>query len=459
MPSALRFPAVSQGAGHTAGFREFRIRLNWNNVTDEDRRQSDSEAPESTTPVILSWRRSLPRADLTATCVCYLLASALFNQLMVSVVIGLIAAALYHCVYKRNPKVIALTISVVISFGIFQWAGGYIVRAMLTRTHGADVDHRMRPNNEQMQTNSDGLRCSVDADVFREEDANIVFIGDSFVYGERIEKTADVFPYVVASLLNERGGGPNVRSVSFGWTSSSPLLSLRMLKDKGPKYKPDLVILSLDVTDFHDDLKYQYGQQYVGLKAADFLAFKLKSSHMLDEMKERFRVTTVLNSVVVSDSIVPMDRFYIVNQPLSESEPFTKETERNLRDIDDYCRNELKCRFLVLLLPRHFQYSEKESPDNWEAEYYKPLGPYVLEPFNWLAQVDERTDFPCRSLLDAFRDASAFPLYLNNDPHWNVTGHRVAAEAIVNIIIQEGLLREAPHTMQADSPKSSTHTP
>lgn len=430
-------------------------------MTDDDRRQStsDAEAPVSSTPANLSWRRYLPPADLTATCVCYLLAAALFNQLMVSIVIGLIATALYHCVYKRNPKVIALTISVVISFGIFQWAGGYIVRAMLTRTHGADVDHRMRPNNEQMQTNADGLRCSVDADVFREADTNIVFIGDSFVYGERIEKTADVFPYVVASLLNERGDGPTVRSVSFGWTSSSPLLSLRMLKDKGPKYKPDLVILSLDVTDFHDDLKYQYGQQYVGLKAADFLAFKLKSSHMLDEMKERFRVTTVLNSVVVSDSIVPMDRFYIVNQPLSESEPFTKETEQNLRDIDDYCRNELKCRFLVLLLPRHFQYSKTESPDNWEAEYYEPLGPYVLEPFKWLAQVDARTDFPCRSLLDAFRDSKTFPLYLDNDPHWNVTGHRVAAEAIVDIILKEKLLPGAPNALRNDPSQPSTQNP
>ncbi len=342
----------------------------------------------------------------------------------------------------RSREAIALTISVILSFGLFQWAGGYIVRAMLARTHGTDVDHRMRANNVQMQTNADGLRCTVEADAFRDEDFNIVFIGDSFVYGEWIKRTEDVFPYVVERICNERGDLPRVRCVSFGWTSSSPLLSLRMLKDKGPRYKPDLVILALDVTDFHDDLKYQYGQQYVGLKAADYLAFKMDSTHRLEEIGRRFRFNNVLNSIVVSDTIVPMDRFFITNQPLSESAEFVRETERNVRQIDEYCRTSLKCGFLTILLPRHFQYSATESPENWEAKFYEPLGPYVLEPFKWLKQLDARTDFPCRSLLDAFKDSKESPLYLNNDPHWNETGHRVAARAIVDMIIDEGLIQK-----------------
>ena len=47
-------------------------------------------------------------------------------------------------------------------------------------------------------------------------------------------------------------------SSSSRWVSSSPLLNLRLLRDVGHKYRPDLVVYSLDMTDFRDDLHYEH---------------------------------------------------------------------------------------------------------------------------------------------------------------------------------------------------------
>ena len=45
-----------------------------------------------------------------------------------------------------------------------------------------DVDHRMEPYSEA-DINGDGIRSLVEADAFPADDQNIVFLGDSFVYG------------------------------------------------------------------------------------------------------------------------------------------------------------------------------------------------------------------------------------------------------------------------------------
>lgn len=385
-------------------------------------------------------RRSSRGADRLAIVVCYFLAAALFDQLDVSIAVGLIGVGLYFCIYKRNPKAIAFCVSLALSFFLFQWAGGRIVRAMIGRSYAINVDHRMAPNSIAMQTNSDGVRCNEEAEAFSADDYNIIFCGDSFVYGLFIKNTDDVFPYVVEKLCRERNDLPRVHCVDFGWTSSSPLLSLRLLKDIGKKYKPDLVVLAVDMTDFHDDLRYHFGQQYVGVSAVSFLAYKLDMSYLTVNLTDRFRQKQWLDSIDVAESIIPDDRFFAMNQPLEASEPLMLETENNLIDMGDYCENTLQCKFMAVMIPRACQYSDRESPDNWEADAYEINGPYVLEPFEWMKQLDERTSFPCRSILDAFRRSKEFPLYKEDDPHWNVAGHRVAARAFYDLLLKERFL-------------------
>jgi hypothetical protein len=86
--------------------------------------------------------------------------------------------------------------------------------------------------------------------------------------------------------------------------------------------------------------------------------------------------------------------------------------------------------FVLLVLPRCFQYDAAESPRNREAAEYTVLGPHALEPFRFFASIERELSFPVLSLLPAFQETAVFPTCLPDDPHWTPAGHRVAAEAI-----------------------------
>jgi hypothetical protein len=118
-----------------------------------------------------------------------------------------------------------------------------------------DIDHRLKPNIEG--NNSDGIRCNKEPDAFAPEHLNIIFLGDSFVYGKKVP-TKYIFPQRFERMANSYCNPElTVNVANFGWTSSSPYLSFRLLKDIASKYNPDIVFLCIDMTDFHDDLKYQ----------------------------------------------------------------------------------------------------------------------------------------------------------------------------------------------------------
>ena len=58
-----------------------------------------------------------------------------------------------------------------------------------------DVAHRMKPKSKA-DVNSDGIRSIVEADSFHKEDLNIIFLGDSFVYGYNVHINKSI-PYLL----------------------------------------------------------------------------------------------------------------------------------------------------------------------------------------------------------------------------------------------------------------------
>lgn len=116
-----------------------------------------------------------------------------------------------------------------------------------------DVDHRMLPDGDEI--NEDGVRAPPPGS-FQEDDYNIIFLGDSFTFGMGVPANL-AFPYQFEQIVQQRKPELHVRVADFGWTGSSPLLSYRLLQDIGSHYHPDLVILAIDMTDFHDDLMFR----------------------------------------------------------------------------------------------------------------------------------------------------------------------------------------------------------
>ena len=95
---------------------------------------------------------------------------------------------------------------------------------------------------------------------------------------------------------------------------------------------------------------------------------------------------------------------------------------------------------VLVIYPRAYQYSDRESPMNWEYRAYETLGPFVREPFRYFEEVADRLPYPVVNLLPAFETSKTFPLFLEDDPHWNREGARLAARTAARAIQQLGLI-------------------
>ncbi len=343
---------------------------------------------------------------------------------------GLLAYLTWHAPLPRIAKVASwvaayLVLELVIAPRLVEpWGLGqfYFVR---------DPDHRPTATGEGF--NRDALRGTPEPETFRAQDCNILFLGDSFTYGAYLPLAATM-PVQVEALLEERltarEPGAAVRVANFGWISASPLLAWRRLVEIGDRYRPDLVAIAIDMTDFQDDIKYASMLERRGLFYwSDKVPVLLKSLERLaPSVFEALRAR--LNPEL------PAERFFMTNAPLDETRSAMLPLVENLGRIHAWCA-ERELPFVVFLLPRNYQYSERESPENWERHEYEPLGPFVHEPFRFFEELAPELPYPVHSLLPAFLETDVFPTCLTWDPYWNPDGAKVAAEAIAELLLPE----------------------
>jgi hypothetical protein len=293
-------------------------------------------------------------------------------------------------------------------------------------------DHRMtRAFHDNV--NEDGIRSPVEAGAFLADNFNVLFLGDSFTYGWRV-MMGKTMPAQFERQA-QTAGYASMRSINFGWVSSSPYLSERLLREKALKYKPDLVVLTLDMTDIFDDRLYRN----------------------IVERKHFFAVGQYLPAItqfvsLINQSLwqsewlarnafgVPARHFFIVEHPLEETRPYFDQLMMNVDTIHTYCRDVLGVPFVLFVMPRYFQFDPRLSPSNWEKAQYPLTGPYVLEPFHYFDEVAKQKPYPIISLLGDFKNTKVFPVTFPDDPHLNESGNTVAADAVLKHLSQQGLL-------------------
>jgi hypothetical protein len=127
---------------------------------------------------------------------------------------------------------------------------------------------------------------------------------------------------------------------------------------------------------------------------------------------------------------MPEGRFFASEKPLDETRAWLEISERYVRDIDAWCRAH-DAKFVLVVLPRCYQYDAREAPHSFERGEYTTVGPYSLEPFRWFDELRAKESFPIVSLLPDFQSKASFPTCFDADPHWNAMGHDVAARALV----------------------------
>ncbi len=318
-------------------------------------------------------------------------------------------------------SVVALEIVVPMIFGKW-WSSINIV---------GNPDHRMT-REQYDDLNADGIRSAVDPATVRDEDFNIVVLGDSFVYGMWLGRQ-DTMPYRLEQIA-QSAETPRVQVFNYGWISSSPYLSLRLLKEIGAKYKPDLVIEVVDMTDFWDDTFYRRAAERQGFFA---LAHWMPGTSML--LGKWGREVVRADWFTLPLWGVPWQRYFPMERPLTETRPYLDALTHNLDETHAYVRDTLHAPFVAFIMPRSVQYSAKETPNDRSDEYTR-LGPYSLEPFRYFAEVAPQKPYPVISLLDDFRHTTAYPLTMESDPHHTSLGNKVLAQFIWQHLRQQGLV-------------------
>ena len=291
-----------------------------------------------------------------------------------------------------------------------------------------DPDHR--PKKAGLPGwNEDSLRCAWAPGDFLETGTNIVFLGDSFTFGHPLPAEQS-FPNKVEARLRERFPERDVKIANFGWVSSSPLLSYRRLADIGAKYHPDWVVMCVDMTDFRDEIQWQLMLDKRGIYwfyDEIPITLSLLKAYLPGAFETLHRWST---------RGMPKQRYFVVQAPLEETRGQLQPLVQSLARIDDWCK-ERGARLVVVVLPRSFQYSDREAPGSWESSQYEVLGPFALEPFRFFEDLAKEVDYPIHSLLPAFRQTKVFPTCFESDPHWNDAGTTVAAEDIAALLERE----------------------
>ncbi len=333
-----------------------------------------------------------------------------------------LCAAVYFAARGPRPALV-VPLAAIAAWLVFEsWAPPYVKRLLWLKNYEIirDVDHIEKRTGPEY--NSDYLRGAPESARFRPDDLNVVFLGDSFTFGYRL-KHSESFPARVGVLLGEAYAGERVRVANFGWTSSSPLLSARRLEAIGAKYSPDVVVLAIDMTDFRDDIRYRDMLARRGLYALyDKTPVALK---IFETIAPDLYLTVLLATL----GNPPRDRFFVTEAPLEQTRPWIEPLVTNVSRIHEWCRAH-SAAFVLVVLPRSYQYSDRESPENWERDRYTVLGPYSLEPFRYFEELSPTVDYPILSLLETFQTTEVFPTCFKNDPHWTAAGAEVAARAI-----------------------------
>ncbi|MCG6926377.1 MAG: hypothetical protein LJF30_13835 [Acidobacteria bacterium] len=357
-------------------------------------------------------------------------------------VLRLLAAWLAHAPASLLATAVVVGLLLLVVPRIFKSA----ITARLARFHDLTVDHRPRPGGE---INADRIRFSGTASDLADEDFVVLFLGDSFTYGETLAYD-EAYPYAFERIVSGFDCTAPIRSVDGGWVSSSPLLALRLLQEIGRDYRPDLVVYSLDMTDFHDDLLYEQRLREGGdleIDAGEALVQGLvRAVPALASYVPRLREVRSLFRARDGDGkgggeSLPEDRFFATAQPLEESEAdIERGVIRNLASLHDLSTETLGARMALVVYPRAYQYSTRESPASWERYRYEAMGPWVREPFRYFRENGNRLPYPVLDALPTFEGADEFPLFRDDDPHWNEAGARLMAETVARWAAESGLI-------------------
>lgn len=325
---------------------------------------------------------------------------------------------------------------------------------------GSSGSHKALEFHVNYTINALGLR---DRELTREKPQGtrrLLLLGDSFTEGNGVE-AKDSFPARLQGLVDKAGLPARWEVINAGEGSYSPILHYLLLKKHLIDLEPDLVVLNLDLSDFHDDV--QYAKLATFDASGEPLAVRaetprppgswfVESAYALkDWLKEHTRSWNFLRRhliVFLSERPKPSadireDKYAMLRDGYSFA---------GGRDLEPTFRHIVRIRDLLAargtpLWLSVYPYGNQVSPREWDKGRgfwgFEQNRLYSAEPQKQIALYSQRHAIPVIDMTERFRERTKteFPLYFPFDGHFNPKGNTVAAEALFERLLP--VLREA----------------
>jgi lysophospholipase L1-like esterase len=238
----------------------------------------------------------------------------------------------------------------------------------------------------------------------------IIVLGDSFTFGEGV-KWEDTFTYQLEQILRERVS-PKIEVLNFGTSSWSTSDETTYLEQVGVQFQPDLV-LNVYVLN---DANYAGGlDMWENFRAKYEATGWLKHSYLFS-----FAYATIAQQMI--------GRAYsqeMVNSALQDQAAW--DASFHFLQKGDGIAKGVDAAYAVIIFPFLYQLDENYP----FAVLHQKISDFT-----------QSVNIPTLDLLPAFSGQPYAALWAHpSDQHPNEIGHRLAAEAIANFLIEKELLR------------------
>jgi lysophospholipase L1-like esterase len=277
----------------------------------------------------------------------------------------------------------------------------------------------------EFSTNSLGLRGP---EIAPKTKLRVLAFGDSFTFGWGVPQ-GEEWIHVVGREINRTLGRDAVETINCGVNGYGTDNALLLLERLGEEVEPDLVLLGFFANDFTDNLLGATG------------IYEVRDGFLFDHFShEYFRENALAReSHLVRLAASAWETFRVKNlggvpsaRPVRQFSPEDFERGRDLsqeRILAMAARAaELGARFGVVWLPADVYAMARRRTEDIPLQH--ELQAWVAA--RGIASID------LLSIVTGDRDLAG--LYLPNDGHFTVRGHRVAGRAVASWILAEGLL-------------------
>ena len=296
-----------------------------------------------------------------------------------------------------------------------------------------------------IKTNGDGLRDIEHAVNKSENVYRIIALGDSFTFGWGINQE-DAWWKILENMLNNEDKERKYEIINLGvWMYTFDQQLLR-LKDKGLKYKPDLVIQGIywphlktiathqwvvdnegNLLSINDPTIYVNEDNLLKTKDKNILLHSLKKhSKLLNAIISRLQIL-LLRHRLISDDLL----FLRGDSVVTHSDTWQKALESIHQTKEILAKKGIN--YVVFFIPRDVQVSKRE----WSPLYLDIMNDQLYQdefPQKIFSNFFLKEKIPYLDLLSVFRKDYSPDLYYVTDPHWTKEGHRLAGEQIYKFI-------------------------